>query len=110
MVSPPRPASGGGAQRSWRAASRSPRGSLADAGDAPVAAGGQALLVTSVALPGASMRTEGDEPGSGGTAGDGPPAFGAPAFRALLHSHRTAFTRPCPCGCRTHRTPRLPVT
>ncbi len=44
------------------------------------------------------MRTKGDEPavcdfgsGSGGAAGDGPPAFRAAAFRALLRSHLRAI-------------------
>jgi hypothetical protein len=78
------------------------RMSAAYAGDAPVAAPGQAYD-RAAGTPLAIMRTELDEPAvgvggfdAGGAAGDGPPAFGADAFRALLRGHRTAVTRPGP--------------
>src|SRR6266705_6406858 len=101
MTSAPRRASGGGAstcRASVMATSRASRGSVLDAGDDAAGTPGQADGgAAGEPLP--VMRTEGDEPAvcgvllrSGGAAGDGAPAFGADAFRALLRSHRTAFT------------------
>ncbi len=72
----------------------------ADAGDDAAGAPGQAHGGAAGAARLPVMRAEGNEPpacgvflGSDSAAGDGPPALGADAFRALLRSHLRAIRR-----------------